>query len=161
VSAWPRVSALPGGGRRAISPPVTPTPESILVDKLRALDAAIAAGRASPDIARREVVRDGGIVHTEISFDTRDSALRELLGRLLVRHRIPLVRRKRQRATMIVFAAPSVFVDECLGAELGKLPVILDEFFVACVHRAVGDLFREPNTSATSTRAVDDDVDDA
>jgi hypothetical protein len=25
----------------------------------------------------------------------------------------------------------------------------------------VGDLFREPKTSATSTRAVDDDVDDA
>ncbi len=103
-----------------------PAPESILVDKLRALDAAIAAGRASPDIARREVARDGGIVHSEISFDTRDSALRELLGRLLVRHRIPIVRRKRQRPTVLVFMAPSVFVDECLGPELGKLPVILD-----------------------------------
>lgn len=125
-----------------------PTPEAILVDKLRALDAAIAAGRASPDIARREVVRDGGVVHSEISFDTKDSALREVLGRLLVRHRIPLVRRKRQRASMLVFMAPSVFVDECLGPELGKLPGILDEFFVACMRRAVGDLFREPAAAA-------------
>lgn len=156
-----RPHGLPAGSRRAMAVAVSRTPEAILVDKLRALDAAIAAGRASPDIDRREVRRDGGIVHAEITYDATDPVIREGIGWILRRHRFPVGHRKRRRATQIVFLAPSVFVAECLEPELRKIPVILGEFFIASLHRAAGDLFREPPATAVSARpgdARDDEV---
>lgn len=152
---------LPAGSRRAMDVPVSRTPEAILVDKLRALDAAIAAGRASPDIDRREIRRDGGIVHAEMTYDATDPAIREILGWILRRHRFPVGHRKRQRATQIVFLAPSVFVAECLEPELHKIPGILQEFFIASLQRAVVDLFREPPATAVSARPGDARDDEA
>lgn len=119
-----------------------PLPESILVDALLALDAALARDRPSQEIAAREErLPDGRVVHSKMIFDTHDPALYAVCVRILGRHRIDMVREPRQGETTISIFAPSVFLNECLAPELMKLMQTLDQFFRACVERTVEGLF--------------------
>jgi hypothetical protein len=130
-------------------------PESVLAEKLRDIDAALARGRADLDIAGREQRRSGRLVVAEIRMELPEPAFRAFVLRLFQRHRLQLITKPRQRRTTIYVLAPDVFAAEVLEPELQKLERAISDFVTACVERAVSGVFGEAEAGEPSTSSDD------
>lgn len=122
------------------------SPEEVFLARLHAIDAAIAAGRSSPDIASREVHVGDRLLVAEMTFELRPPEVMDIFERLMRRH--GLAPRRRRKQARLTFVAPEVFTKEVLAPQIAQLEASVHELLGACVQRAAGHLFRDDSDSS-------------
>jgi hypothetical protein len=124
--------------------------KEVLAERIRAIDASLAAGRASPEIAARELVRDGQMMMAEFKLTLLgDSGVRSFLVRLLERHGIRLGTRARQRAA-IYAVAPDVFTREVLAPAIVDFQRAIDEYTKSALAEALSEIQSEGTDVSTN-----------
>ena len=115
------------------------SPEQIFAERIRAIDATLAAGRASAEIAGRETRRDGQLVLAEVKLTLPDPAFRAFLLRLLGRHGVRFGTRPRHR-TSLYAVAPEVFAIEVLEPALVDMQRAVDEYTTRALARTLSEI---------------------
>ena len=115
------------------------SPEERLIQVLREVDERLTAGRASPEIAGREL-RGNKLQALEAELDLSHGA-RTLVLVLLNRQRIAMRPKPRSRRGIVVITAPAVFLREVLMSELAIFERAYEEYLESSAEEIVFNAF--------------------